>query len=189
MRHHTTGLVLAALGALALTACGEKTETSTATSTATTAKTAAAAAADAPVARKAGLWEQTTNAEGMGSATMNICLGASVAPCEGAKVARTADGYTVSATCKRGATGSMTVDNVATGDLNSAYTLASKAVITDSAAPGKSQTVNATVKLRYLGPCPEGMSVGQIQSNEGAVIDMSNFDAAKARELAKQAGK
>ena len=66
---------------------------------------------------------------------------------------------------------------------------ASAAVITDSAAPGKSQTVNATVKLRYLGPCPDGMSVGQIQSNEGAVIDMSNFDAAKARELAKQAGK
>ena len=32
------------------------------------------------------------------------------------------------------------------------------------------------------------MSVGQIQSTEGAVIDMSNFDAAKARELAKQAG-
>lgn len=185
MRHHTTGLVLATLGVLALAGCGEKTETTTTTTTTTTT---AAPAADAAPVRKAGLWEQTTSAEGMGSATVKICLGENVAPCAGAKVAKTADGYTVSATCKRGETASLTVENVATGDLSSAYTLTSKAVISDTAQPGKTQTVNATVKLRYLSACPEGMTAGQIQSDGGAVIDMSNFDAAKARELAKQAG-
>lgn len=183
MRHVTTGLAFALLGAVALSGCGQKTETTT---TKTTVTTVTRPASD--VVRKAGLWEQTTNAEGMGPATMKICLGESVAPCAGAKVVKTADGYTVSATCKAGATGSATVDTVASGDLSTAYTLTSKAVITDSAAPGKSQAMNTTVTLRYVGPCPEGMTVGQIQNDEGAVIDMSHFDAAKARAMAKAAG-
>jgi hypothetical protein len=181
MRHHTTGLVLATLGALALSACGEKTETKTTTTTKTTA------AVDG-VARKAGLWEQTTDAEGLGSATTKICLGSSVEPCPGANVVKTADGYTVSATCKTGANGTVAVETVAKGDLQGAYTLTSKATISGAPAAEMNRTINTTVKLRWLGACPEGMTVGQIQSDDGAVVDMSNFDAAKARELAKQAG-
>jgi hypothetical protein len=187
MRHQTTGLVLAALGALALTGCGDKTETKTTTTT-TTATTATATATEggAPV-RKAGLWEQTTTAEGMGPMTSKICLGSNVAPaCPGSKAVKTADGYAMTATCKTGGA-AMTIEGAAKGDLSSAYTLTSKTTISD--AGGKSQSMNATYSLRYLGPCPDGMTVGQIQSDEGAVVDMSHFDAAKARELAKQAGK
>ena len=182
MRHPTAGLVLVTLGALALSACGEKTESTTTTTAATTAT----AAADGAVVRKAGLWEQTTNAEGMGSASMKVCLGTSVAPCAGAEVVKTADGYTVSATCKT-ANGALAINNVAKGDLSSAYTLTSRTVISGAAVPDGEQTLNTVMTLRYVGPCPEGMTVGQIQSDEGAVIDMSNFDVAKARQMAKDA--
>lgn len=179
MRHSTAGLVLVTLGALALSACGEKTESTTTTTTTTT--TTAAAPADG-LARKAGLWEQTTSIEGMGPATMKICLGSNVAPCAGATVVKTADGYTMSATCPT-PNGEMKVEGVAKGDLASAYTLTSKATVAGA------ETVENTVSLRYVGACPEGMTVGQIQGDEGAVIDMSNFDPAKAREMAGQAGK
>jgi hypothetical protein len=185
MRHATAGLVLALLGALALSGCGDKTETKTATATATS--DVAAPATDAGPVRKAGLWEQTTSAEGMGSATTKICLGAAVTPaCPGAKAEKTADGYTMSATCQAGGA-TMAVEGVANGDLQSAYTLTAKTTITPPGAGAKSQVMNATYSLRYVGPCPEGMTVGQVQSDEGAVIDMSHYDAAKARAMAKQA--
>lgn len=184
MRHFTTGVVFAAFAAFALTGCGEKTET---TKTAPAAATPTATAADAGPMRKAGLWEQTTNAEGMGSATTKICLGATVAPaCPGAKAEKTADGYSMSATCQAGGA-TMAVEGVAKGDLQSAYTLTARTTITPPGAGAKSQTMNATYSLRYVGPCPDGMTVGQVQNDDGAVIDMSHYDADKARALAKQA--
>jgi hypothetical protein len=187
MRKFKIGLLLAGLAALALAGCNDGAGTKTTTTTVTTDAPAASASADGPPARKAGLWEQTTNAEGMGSATMNMCLGTSIAPCPGAKVVRTADGYTVSATCKAGANGTVAVQTVAKGDLQSAYTLTSTAIITDASGVTPKKTMNTVVQLHYVGPCPDGMTVGQIQNDEGAVIDMSHFDAAKARALAREA--
>jgi hypothetical protein len=184
MRHFKTGLVLASFGALALAGCGDKSETTTTTTT-----TTITTAADAAPVRKAGLWEQTTNAEGLGTATVKICLGTSVAPCAGAKVVKTADGYTVSATCKTPTNGTVAVEGAAKGDLSSAYTLTTTTTISGAPVPEMNRTTNATVSLRYLAACPDGMSVGQMQMDEGAVIDMSNFDAAKARAMAEAAGK
>ena len=183
MRQLSTGLVLSTLAALALAGCGDKTAT-------VTEPSGGPAYEDAnvdSVIRKAGLWEQTTNAEGMGSATANVCLGSNPAPCAGATLTKAADGYSVSATCKTPATGTMAIEGVAKGDLSSAYTLTTKTTISGAPTAELNRTVNSVVNLRYLGPCPEGMSVGQIQTTEGAVIDMSNFDPAKARDMARQA--
>lgn len=176
-----SGLVILSFGALALSACGEKAETTT---TKTTTTTVTRPATD--VVRKAGLWEQTTTAEGMGPATTRICLGESVAPCPGATVAKTADGYTVSATCTT-PNGKVAVDGTAKGDLASAYTLTSKATISGSAVAELNKSMTTTTTLKWTGPCPEGMAVGEQQTDEGTVIDMSNFDAAKARAMAKEA--
>ena len=181
MRQLSTGLVLSTLAALALAGCGEKAETETAAT-----PTAAAPAAEAGVVRKAGLWEQTSHAEGMGSATVNICLGSDPAPGAGATLEKTADGYSVSATCKTPQAGTVAIEGVAKGDLSSAYTLTTKTTISDAPAAELNGSRNATVNLRYLGACPDGMKVGELQSAEGAVIDMSNFDPAKARAIAGQ---
>lgn len=183
MRQLSTGLVLSTLAALALAGCGDKS----ADKAAETTPTAAAPAAKAGVVRKAGLWEQTTNAEGMGSATVNICLGADPAPCPGATLEKTADGYSVSATCKTPQAGTVAIEGVAKGDLSSAYTLTTKTTISGAPDARLNGARNATVNLRYLGACPDGMKVGELQSAEGAVIDMSNFDPAKARAMAGQA--
>lgn len=206
MLRRKSGLVIAGLGALALSACGEKTETTkTATATTTAATTTAEAGGpldpNAPPKRKPGLWQQTISSGGTVAMASKVCLDAatdaqmSIAgaqasknACPGAKTARAADGgYTIDATCNMGSGGTVATHAVMKGDFNNAYEVDVNSTTTGAAAPQMNRSDKIKIMAKWLGPCPAGMQPGDMQMANGMTINMTGFDPAKARAMAKEA--
>lgn len=204
MRHLNKSLVLAGVAALALGACDNKKSETTTTSTTTTTTTTAAAAgpidANSLPKRKPGLWEQSISADGSAPMVMKICLDAatdaqlsmagaqaSKDACSENKITRSGDGFTVNATCNMGSGGKVVSTGTIKGDFQSAYEVAVNSTTSGASVPQMNRASAVKISAKWVGACPEGMAPGDQQMPNGMVINLSQFDPAKARALAKEA--
>ncbi len=135
-------------------------------------------------ARRAGLWEQTLLRDGrpLGPAGQTrYCLdAASDAPfgmlgrqagggaCQPPTVNRSADGaISFASTCNLGAAGMITTHGVVSGDFSASYTVRSQSEVTGSSLPAMNGRHEIDVTAHYLGPCPAGMTPGDVVMNGG----------------------
>lgn len=177
MRSFNIGLTLSVC-ALALAACGGGKEDK-----AEEAKSTAPTPAGPPAAPKAGLWENTTQVEGQPATTVRMCMGEATgdvlttmgAPkediCSERKIEPSPGGYTVTLACAMEGQGTLKSTGKITGDMQSAYTAETSTTVT---AGDKSQTVNMTSNVKWLGPCPEGMGPGAIDYGN-IIVDSSGM--------------
>jgi hypothetical protein len=193
MRH----VLMISAAALALTACQKAGD----------GKTAAAPAAAAPApsggplsltslpTRKAGLWQQAMSQDGAATpmGAMKICVDAasdakmsllgermkSDKDCQ-KSFSRGLDGsFSYSSTCKMGQAGVISSKGVITGDFASSYTVKAENDITGSAVARMNGHHVMEIQSTYLGPCPAGMSGGDISLANGMT-----FNAAKMAAMA-----
>ena len=181
MRKFNIALTLGAC-AVALAACGGKDEAKTEAAPEATAVAAATPTGPAP-SPKAGLWENTTTVQGQPAMTVKVCMGeenkdtlsAMGAPegeaCSERKVEPAAGGYAIALTCKFQGAGEMKTTGKISGDLSSNFTAETTTTIT---AEGKSQTATMSYSGKYLGPCPEGMPPGSVDTGS-MIIDSSGM--------------
>jgi hypothetical protein len=178
-----------AIGALALTACskiggGQARDAQ------------GPAQANGPPARRAGLWEQTMVKDGkpLTMAAIRICVDSSTesrfavfgekAGKEACRrnVRRDLDGaYAFTSICNMGQAGTVTSRGNASGDFSSRYRVHTDNTVTGSSiAPLNGHHV-IDLDVRYAGPCPAGMSPGQVSMANGFKVNLGRLgEAARA---------
>lgn len=164
-----------ALGAVALSACQKKAETAAAAPGEPAAATAAAPAPMAgPPTRKAGLWSQTVQAEGVGQ-SMKVCLDADTDKkmtvwgqaagkdaCARQSFAPAPGGYSFESECDLGPGGKVVSKGSITGDFGSAYTVKVSSTTTGASMPQANGAHEMTMTAKWEGPCPAGMKGGDV---------------------------
>ena len=187
--------------AVALAACQKSPGTSAASAP---GASPAPVSADGVPHRRAGLWQQTISREGqqggvmsaMGS--MKLCVDAASEArsavlghvndagrlagkhCNAPSVSRgLGGGYTFTSTCAMGGTGTVTSKGSITGDMATAYHVH---VETDVAGGDYAMNGHHVMDLdgKWLGPCPEGMSGGDLELANGMRINGGKFANAAA---------
>ena len=195
-------ILICGVAALALGACGKKTETA-ATGTATSATATAPESSSGPVglpSRKAGLWEQTMSSDredkagekGAGiNQTISMCLDAAFdqkMKLWGSQAGKSASGKPA---CRRGATsrhlggGFVTStglllherhgdpDGEATGDFGSHYTVNVTSTTAGSPMAQANGVHKMSIEGAWKGPCPADMKAGDMRMGNGMTINMA----------------
>ncbi|MGI9169455.1 MAG: DUF3617 domain-containing protein [Caulobacteraceae bacterium] len=182
-------IIALAAGALTLTAC-EKARRPAGEH----AGRAAVKSVAAPT-RKAGLWEQSMTRDGRPLALvgrMRACVDAasearlslfggkmSRTLCRRRSVSRSVDGvYAFASTCDMGEAGVIASEGVLTGDLSSRYRLHAQSNVTGSSLPSMNGRHTTDIEARYLGPCPPGMTAGDVIMANGMKINAGKLGAA-----------
>ena len=141
---------------------------------------------DASLARKPGWWEMQLLISGPTPEpihqTMHVCTDAGVDKVQsplgvnmnagggcgaGAKVVRTATGWTVSGSCDTGQM-KITADAVATGDFNDRYHVDIVTHMDPPPAP-EAATVKIAMDARWVGQCPDGKKPGDVEMATAAI--------------------
>jgi hypothetical protein len=163
--------IVTALSLLALAGC-QKSEQKAASAEGTTASATAAAPAGLGM-RKAGLWTQTINAEGMNQ-TMKMCMDAqdlSEAGVTGPNMAKERcskrafaarpGGWSFESVCEMDGGGTVSAKGTATGGPDG-YTMDMTSTTTESSIPQANRTMNIKLSAKWEGPCPAGMKPGEV---------------------------
>lgn len=154
---------------------------------------AAAPAANRPELR-GGLWAVTSETDGMTS-TVRMCLDADVqrrmsvlghemagAMCEENQITpRPGGGWATRTVCDMGSGGRVVSEGVTTGDMTQAYRTEVTSTTTGAAVPHMNRTSTSVVEGRHQGPCPEGMTAGDLEAPGGIRFNMLEMSAAAAR--------
>jgi hypothetical protein len=184
-------VILTTLGLLALAGCQRSEE-----------KAASAEGAASPAAqpselgmRKAGLWTQTVSVAGLASTSMKMCLDAAdlkdaqlTGPemsrdrCSKNAVTPAPGGWTFESVCDAGDGGTMTLKGTAKGN-GDGYTMELTSTTTGAARPEANVTTKTTVVAKWEGPCPAGMSPGDMQ------VGGMTINAGSMKALQEQVGK
>ena len=173
--------------ALALAACGKKTDTAAGgTATAGAPEAAKPAVAMEAPTRKAGLWEQTMSS-GQMHQTMKLCLDDATeqkmkwyatenaggkSTCQQATMApKLGGGWSFHSVCDLGQGGKVTSDGEATGDFGSHYVMTVNSVTTGSSMPQANGPHKITMEGAWKGACPAGMRPGDMEMPGGMRIN------------------
>ena len=130
---------------------------------------------------RAGLWEQTITPSGAGMpdgtkpVTTRVCLDEAMqrqqqaanakgagAGCDPQTTRRTGEAYVVEAQCRQGQLASRSTMTVR-GDFRTQYT--SETVVTLSGGPEGPAEARRVTQARYLGACPTGWKIGDVEMN------------------------
>jgi hypothetical protein len=183
-----TGLVCAA-AALALAACNRNDQSDEPSKMAGTVVTPGGPKPTPPqtAQRKAGLWEQRISIEGVDFVqTMRVCLDAATdqkvswwgdqnarSDCEKNLVSRQTDrNWRFSSVCDMGSGGKVTTSGVASGDFGSKYQVSAETSTAGAAAPQMNGTRKLAIDAKWEGPCPAGMTPGEVELPGGARLDL-----------------
>jgi hypothetical protein len=149
-----------------------------------------AEAEDLPT-RKAGLWEMKIAKTGaqQPEMTMQHCtdettdkdMNNTVSPmakqmCSKQDIRKTATGYTIDAICKVAGV-SMTSHSEMTGDLNSAYSVATTSHT--EGGPANLRDAMTRIDAKWLGPCKEGQKAGDIVMPGGLKFNVKDMEKLK----------
>jgi len=191
---------LACLTSLALCACTKsQNSTSAGTGPGPSAGTPAPAPAASPTgfpARKTGLWIETMSRDGkagpMGGA-IKMCIDATTdakmaafgqqmgkSACSQRSMSRGLDGaYHFTSTCTLGHAGTVSSSGTATGDFSSKYVIRDESTVTGSSfAPMNGRHVTE-ITATYGGPCPAGMSPGDMDMGNGMKGNINRMPQAR----------
>jgi hypothetical protein len=192
-----TGRTLLVCGAavLALAACSKGGDKAAATGGAPAAgdaaKTASADAGPSTPVRKAGLWEQTMNFNGM-KQTLRMCVDAASEQkaawwkterrgaqgednCSEKKVSRNlTGGWTIHAVCTEPNGMTVTSDGTVTGDFGQTYHMDMTTVTTGSSMPQANGTHHMIMDGAWKGACPSGMAAGETEMAGGMKMNAAN---------------
>ncbi len=166
-----------AAAALALVACGAKTDEK--------------ADATAPVAARSdtvrpGLWEYAVSMAGSEAQTAKTCADAAhggpfmgPAQCSNVQRTKSADGvWSIAGSCDAGANGALTLSGEMRGDLQTSYSINLTTTIKGASNAALNGTQTATVNAKWLAEtCPAGLPPGAIETPQG-IIDSSAVKAA-----------
>jgi hypothetical protein len=181
--------VVITMGMLALAGC-QKKPGDAASAAGEAAKPAAASAPAALGMRKAGLWSQTVQTEGV-TQTMKMCLDAASLEeaqysgsqatkdsCSEQKVTPTPGGWSFHSVCNMGQGGTTISDGTATGN-GDAYKMDITSTTSGAAMAQANGTRKMALEAKWEGPCPANMKVGDIQLPGGMTINPQAMKAGK----------
>lgn len=179
-------LITGCLMATALAACQRpatqnQPRAAVAAPSAATASTAALGAARAP-----GLWEQRVSDGGAVQVT-RICLDAATdrqmalagrqlneTQCRSHSVSQGPGGWRINTVCDMGAAGQVTTSGVATGDFARRYEIRLEQTTTGAPTPGLNGHRRLLVNATLQGPCPAGMTPGQMVDASGQTVSVAS---------------
>lgn len=181
------------LGVLTLAACQKSTK-SASTGEAKPAVAAAPAAPMTPPKRKSGLWAISTNAMGRDQ-TIRTCVDAASEKdmtswsqqqagetCSQNSFKPVAGGWAFESVCNMpSGGGKITSSGTATGDFNSKYTVKVHSMMEGSSMPQANGTHDMEMNATWEGPCPAGMSPGDIMMPNGMKIGADMMKGARGR--------
>lgn len=161
---------------------------------------AAAVKIDKP-ARKAGLWEQTTNIAGVPPQVIRICSDPSVddtlpwwggvsqtGNCKAVSGKKAADGsWTFESRCDMGAAGKTGLTGVGNGDFSSKYQVQITTITAGAAEPKMNGRRQLTNTLEWKGECPAGWSPGDVEVPGGTRMNRDPDSVSKEIARAKAA--
>jgi len=180
--------------ALALTACQKAPSGSAPTPSSKPADTPASAPQ-----RRAGLWSQTFNRDGKAApmGAMKICVDAATEAkasvfshdadakgldkCSQKSMSRSPDGgYAFSSTCPLPGGGTMVTHGQASGDFANGYRVHVESDVTNAAYGPMNGHHVTEMQGQWLGPCPAGMSGGDMELANGMRISGGKLAGAAA---------
>jgi hypothetical protein len=200
-------LLVISSATLALAACQKSPGAATASGHGQTAGPAATASNGTTPQRRAGLWQQTISREGgQGSSSamnamggMKICIDASTeaksamlshninagrmasSHCAPPTTSRGLDGgWSFSTTCSMGEAGTITSRGTASGDFSSAYHVHVETDVAGARYGAMNGHHVTDIDGKWLGPCPAGMTGGDIELANGMKINAGKFAGAAA---------
>lgn len=186
--------ILVATAALATGACNPQTGAQRAMRAGSSAR-AASPSPTQPPTRRFGLWEQTMRRDGAPPAMvgeMRVCIDAASESglsvfgaklgrglCRQRSVTRSADGaYAFTSTCDMGEAGVTTSAGTVVGNLSSHYRVHDESETTGAAVAAMNGRHVTEIDATWLGPCPVGMTGGDVMLANGMKVNLNKLGAA-----------
>ena len=183
-------VLIVACGLAALGACQKKPGETDAASAAGAAEPTAATAPS--MDRKAGLWAQTVTTGGQ-SQTMKLCLDPATDKqiqitgqamgqdaCSENSMTPAPGGVSFRSVCASPGAGTTTTTGTATGDFADHYTVKATSVTSGATMAQANGTHEVTIDAKWEGPCPAGMTPGDMQMN-GMTINVAKMMGAAGK--------